>query len=69
MKNTYTLNLTFRLNQENFEATIQEPESGEVAQFNLPYDRDKIAEGLKNELFSWLSIWAEDEGIDFPKRW
>lgn len=69
MKNTHTLNLTFRLNQENFKATIQEPESGEVAQFNLPYDRDKIAEGLKNELFSWLSIWAEDERIDFPKRW
>lgn len=69
MKNTHTLNLTFRLNQENFKATIQEPESGEVAQFNLPYDRDKIAEGLKNELFSWLSIWAEDEGIDFPKHW
>lgn len=69
MKNTHTLNLTFKLNQENFEATIQEPESGEVAQFKLPYDRDKIAEGLKNELFSWLRIWAEDEGIDFPKHW
>lgn len=63
------LNLTIRPNERGFEMGIHEPESGEVAQLVLPYNCDEIGTKIKNELFSWISLWAEEEGISFPGKW
>ena len=63
------LNLTIDLRENGFEVTIHEPESGETNQFTLPYNREEIGWGIQDELFSWISLWAEEEGIDFPSRW
>ena len=63
------LNLTINLNENDFEIAMQEPESGETNQFTLPYNREEIGRGIQDELFSWLSLWAEESGIDFSGRW
>lgn len=63
------LNLTIDLRENGFEVTIREPESGETNQLTLPYSREEIGRGIQDELFSWISLWAEESGIDFSGRW
>ena len=63
------LNLTIDLRKNGFEVTMHEPESGETNKLRLPYSREGIGHGIQDELFSWVSLWAEENGIDFPGRW
>ena len=56
-----TLELTIRLNENDFEVDVYEPESGEVAQMQFPYSPDEHPEFDKTigeEIYSWISLWA-----------
>ena len=63
------LNLTITLDKNGVMVSIHEPESGETNQLALPYSREGIGRGIQDELFSWVSLWAEEDEIDFPGRW
>lgn len=63
------LNLAIDLNKNGFKIIVHEPESGETNELTLPYSREGIGYGIQDELFSWVSLWAEEDGIDFPARW
>ena len=57
------LELTIRLNGDNFEVDVNEPESGEIAQMQHPFSPDEHPEfdkSIGNEIYSWLSLWADE---------
>ncbi len=57
------LELTIRLNGDDFEVDVYEPESGEVAQIQRPYSPDEHPEfdkAIGDEIYSWISLWAEE---------
>lgn len=57
------LELTIRLNGDDFEVDVYEPESGEVAQIQHPYSPDEHPEfnkAIGDEICSWISLWAEE---------
>jgi hypothetical protein len=57
------LELTIRLNGDDFEVDVYEPESGEVAQIQYPYSPDEHPEfdkAIGDEIYSWISLWAEE---------
>ena len=42
---------------------MYEPESGEVAQLQHPYSPDehpKFDKAIGDEIYSWISVWAEE---------
>lgn len=57
------LELTIRLNGDDFEVDVYEPESGEVAQIQHPYSPNEHPEfdkAIGDEIYSWISLWAEE---------
>lgn len=59
-----TLELTIRLNDDDFEVDVCEPESGEVAQMQFPYSPDEhpaFDQRIGEEIYSWLSLWADEK--------
>ena len=59
-----TLNLTIRLNENDFEVDVYEPETGETVQFQHPYSPDEHPEfdrDIGAEIYSWISLWCEEE--------
>lgn len=57
------LELTIRLNGDDFEVDVYEPESGEVVQIQHPYSPDEHPEfdkAIGDEIYSWISLWAEE---------
>lgn len=58
-----TLELTIRLNDDDFEVDVYEPESGEIKQMQSPYSPDEHPEFDKtigDELYSWISMWMDE---------
>lgn len=56
------LDLTIRLNEDDFEVDVYEPESGEVSQLQFPYSFDEHTEfdyAIGNEIYSWLGMWKD----------
>ena len=57
------LEITIRVNEDDFEVDVYEPESGEVAQFQHPYSPDEHPEFDKtigDEIYSWISLWKDE---------
>ena len=57
------LELTIRVNDDDFEVDVYEPESGEVAQLQHPYSPDEHHEFDKkigDEIYSWISLWKDE---------
>ena len=58
------LDLTIRLRDGEVEVDVYEPESGEVSQIQLPLLFDghhDFDEAIGREIYSWLSLWSEEE--------
>lgn len=58
-----TLELTIRLNDEDFEIDVYEPESGECSQMQFPLSPDEhplFDQQIGAEIYSWLSLWADE---------
>ena len=58
-----TLELTIRINEDDFELDVYEPESGEIAQMQHPLSTDEHPEfdqAIGNEIYSWISLWADE---------
>lgn len=59
-----TLELTIRLNDDDFEVDVYEPESGEIAQMQFPYSPDEhptFDQRIGEEIYSWLSLWTDEK--------
>ena len=57
------LEITIRLNVDDFEIDVYEPESGEVVQYQHPYSPDEhpeFDETIGNEIYSWISLWRDE---------
>lgn len=57
------LELTIRLNDDDFEVDVYEPETGMVTQFQHPYSPDEHPEfdkSIGDEIYSWLGLWREE---------
>lgn len=57
------LELTFHMTKDYVHVEIYEPESGEIAHINAPYDPDEhpeFDEKLCMEIYSWLSLWMDE---------
>lgn len=57
------LEITIRLNEDDFEIDVYEPESGEVAQYQHQYSPDEhpeFDETIGNEIYSWISLWRDE---------
>ncbi len=57
------LDLDIRINDGDFEIDVYEPESGECIQMQHPLSFDEHPEfdkAIGNEIYSWLSLWAEE---------
>lgn len=57
------LELTIRVNDDNFEVDVYEPESGDVVQFQCPYSPDEHPEfdkAIGDEIYSWISLWKDE---------
>lgn len=57
------IELTVRLNDDNFEVDVYEPESGDVVQFQYPYSPDEHPEfdkAIGDEIYSWISLWKDE---------
>ena len=58
-----TLSLDIRVNEDDFEIDIYEPESGECRQLQFPLSLDEHPEfdsAIGNEIYSWISLWLEE---------
>lgn len=58
------LELTIRLNENDFEVDVYEPESGEIAQMQFPYSPDEHPEfdkAIGEEIYSWISMWLDQK--------
>lgn len=61
------LELTVRVNEDDFEIDFYEPESGECTQMHFPFSPDEHPEfdkKLGNEIYSWLSIWFDQKNTE-----
>lgn len=59
-----TLNLTINLGKGGFEVEVHEPESGEVTHLSHPYSFDEHPEfdmAIGAEIYSWLSLWKDEQ--------
>lgn len=57
------LELTVRINKNDFEVDVYEPESGEVVQMQhsfLPDEHPEFNKAIGDEIYSWISLWAEE---------
>lgn len=55
------LEFIIRLNEDDFEVDVYEPESGEVTQMQFPLSPDEHPEfdkAIGDEIYSWLTLWA-----------
>lgn len=58
------LDLAIRIRGGEVEVDVYEPESGDVSQIQLPLSFDKhpdFDEAIGQEIYSWLSLWSEEE--------
>lgn len=58
------LHLTICMDGDNVKIVVTEPESGEVSHFKFVYSPDEHPEFdrvIGNEIYSWLSLWADAE--------
>lgn len=56
------LEITIRVNDDDFEVDVYEPESGEVAQYQHPYspeEHPEFNEAIGNEIYSWIGLWKD----------
>lgn len=63
MENQKNLELTIRVNHDNFEIDVYEPESGEINQMVFSHssdERHKFNEALGAEIYSWISLWMDE---------
>lgn len=54
------LDLTIRVNRDDFEVDVYEPESGEVKQFQFSYQpgtHPEFNQALGEEVYSWINLW------------
>lgn len=59
------LELTIRLNEDDFEVDVYEPESGEITQLQHQFTPDEhpdFDKSIGDEIYSWLSLWYDEEG-------
>ena len=57
------LELSIRINEDDFEVDIYEPESGNIAQLQLPYSPDEhpeFDERIGREINTWVSLWMDE---------
>ena len=57
------LELTIRVNDDDFEVEVYEPESGEFVRLQHPYAPDEHPEfdkAIGNEIYSWISLWKDE---------
>lgn len=62
-----TLELTVRLNEEDFEIDVYEPESGGCKQMQFPFSPDEhpeFNEQIGTEIYSWLSLWYDQKDAE-----
>lgn len=62
-----TLELMIRLNDDDFEVDVYEPESGECSQMQFSFSPDEHPEFDKvigEEIYSWVSLWADEKEED-----
>lgn len=58
------LELTIRLNEDDFEVDVYEPETGECSQMQFPLSPDEHPEfdkAIGEEIYSWVSLWADQK--------
>lgn len=58
------LELTVRLNDENFEVDIYEPNTGMVTQLQHPFSFDEHPEfdkAIGSEIYEWLGLWYDEK--------
>lgn len=58
------LELTIRLNEDDFEVDVYEPESGEATQMQFPFSPDEHPEfdkAIGEEIYSWISLWTDQK--------
>ena len=58
------LELTIRLNEDDFEVDVYEPESGEIEELQHPFMPDEhpdFDKAIGDEIYSWLSLWYDEE--------
>lgn len=56
------LELTFRLNEGEFELDVYEPESGlctNLSGFYDPYEHPEFNDAIGNEIYSWVMLWKD----------
>lgn len=58
------LELTIRLNEDDFAVDVYEPESGETSWMRFPFSPDEHPEfdrWIGEEIYSWISLWADEK--------
>lgn len=61
------LHLTICMDGDNVKIVVTEPESGVVGQFNFvysPHEHPEFDRVIGNEIYSWLSLWANEDAED-----
>lgn len=56
------LEVTIRLNEDDFEVDVYEPETGEISQFQFPHSPDEHPEfdrAIGADIYSWVSLWRD----------
>ena len=57
------LELTIRINEDDFEIEVYEPESGGFYRMQHPYSPDEHPEfdqAIGDEIYSWISMWKDE---------
>ena len=57
------LELTIRINEDDFEIEVYEPESGGFYRIQHPYSPDEHPEfdqAIGDEIYSWISMWKDE---------
>ena len=58
------LELTIRLNENDFEVDVYEPESGELTRMQFPYspyEHPEFNKAIGEEIYSWISMWLDQK--------
>ncbi len=61
------LELTIRINEEDFEVDVHEPESGDIKQFQFPYsqvEHPEFVQAIGAEIYSWIRLWEDEMESD-----
>ena len=70
MERTLTITITMDEYNKAVTADVLEPESGErgriVVPF-LPYEHPEFNERIGNEIYSWITLWADE--MEEEKQW